>query len=93
MVMTHAGVAELKARLSEYLAQVRAGSEVVVTDRGRPVAKLVPVGSGGLDELERGGIVRAGPMTLPAGLLDEPQPAVEGAGVTDALLEERRSGR
>ena len=35
-------IAELKARLSRYLRQVRAGAEVVVTDRDRPVAKLVP---------------------------------------------------
>lgn len=34
----------MKARLSLYLARVRAGQEVVVTDRGRPVAKLVPLG-------------------------------------------------
>ena len=36
----------MKARLSEYLARVKAGEEVLVADRGRPVARLVPVGSG-----------------------------------------------
>ncbi|MDZ7679070.1 MAG: type II toxin-antitoxin system prevent-host-death family antitoxin [Acidimicrobiales bacterium] len=36
------GVRELKARLSEYLGKVEAGESVVVTDRGRPVARLVP---------------------------------------------------
>ncbi len=35
------GVRELKARLSEYLARAQAGEEVVVTDRGRPVARIV----------------------------------------------------
>jgi prevent-host-death family protein len=39
------GVRELKARLSEYLAAAAAGEEIVVTDRGRPVARLVPFGS------------------------------------------------
>lgn len=91
--MTQAGVAQLKARLSEYLAHVRAGAEVVVTDHGRPVAKLVPVDSGELGELERQGIVRAGSMKLPPGFLEEQRPSVEGQGVTDALLEERRAGR
>jgi prevent-host-death family protein len=44
--MESAGVAQLKARLSEYLSRVKAGEEVLVTDRGRPIARLVPVGAG-----------------------------------------------
>lgn len=36
------GVRDLKARLSEFLGKVEAGESVVVTDRGRPVARLVP---------------------------------------------------
>ena len=35
-------VRELKNRLSEYLRRVRAGSELIVTSRGEPVARLVP---------------------------------------------------
>jgi prevent-host-death family protein len=35
-------IAELKARLCEYLARVQAGAEVIVADRGRPVARIVP---------------------------------------------------
>jgi prevent-host-death family protein len=38
-------VRELKAKLSEYLAAAAAGEDVVVTDRGRPIARLVPFGS------------------------------------------------
>jgi len=37
------GVRELKSRLSEYLGKVKAGEEVVVTERGRSIAKLVPM--------------------------------------------------
>lgn len=36
------GVRELKASLSAYLRRVAAGESVVVTDHGRPVARLVP---------------------------------------------------
>lgn len=36
-------VSELKAGLSKYLARVKRGEQVVVTDRGRSVAKLVPL--------------------------------------------------
>lgn len=35
------GVRELKANLSEYLARAARGEEIVVTDRSRPVARLV----------------------------------------------------
>ena len=42
-VMTRAKVSELKARLSAYLAEVRAGGEVLVCDRVTPIARLVPV--------------------------------------------------
>jgi prevent-host-death family protein len=37
------GVRELKAQLSEYLRRVQAGERLAVTDRGRPVAVIVPV--------------------------------------------------
>lgn len=69
--MTTAGVAQLKARLSEYLARVKAGEEVVVTDHGRPVAKLVPAFDADehLRELERQGLVRIGTGKLPPGVL------------------------
>ncbi len=35
------GVRELKAKLSEYLSHAAAGRPVTVTDRGRPLARLV----------------------------------------------------
>src|SRR6187200_1907460 len=37
---TMASIADVKARLSEYVRRVKAGHEVVVTDRGVPVARL-----------------------------------------------------
>jgi prevent-host-death family protein len=36
------GVRDLKASLSAYLRRVSEGESVVVTDHGRPVARLVP---------------------------------------------------
>ena len=41
--MKKAGLAELKARLATYLKRVKAGDEVLITERGQPVAKLVPL--------------------------------------------------
>ena len=40
------GIRELKNRLSEYVARVKAGDDITVTDRGRPVALLRPVDDG-----------------------------------------------
>jgi prevent-host-death family protein len=37
------GIRELKNRLSEYVTRVKTGSEITVTDRGRPVALLRPL--------------------------------------------------
>jgi len=36
-------VRDLKAKLSRYLRQAQAGQDVVVTSRGRPVARLLAV--------------------------------------------------
>lgn len=91
-----AGVAELKARLSQYLARVKAGQEILVTDHGRPVARLMPVG-----EAEKGTrrerLIAEGQLVPGRGrprpsLLKPPAPGA-GAAVVDALLEERREGR
>lgn len=38
-----ASVRDLKARLSQYLERARAGEDVVITSRGRPVARLLAI--------------------------------------------------
>ena len=43
MVMKQVRIAELKARLSEYLHEVRRGATISVLDRQTPVAQIVPV--------------------------------------------------
>lgn len=99
--MESAGVAQLKARLSEYLARVRAGEEVLVTDRGQPVARLVPVGPFPDDEaelarlkaMEREGLMRLGSGRLPAGFFEKERPADPGGLLREAVLEERERGR
>jgi prevent-host-death family protein len=52
------GVRELRNHLSRYLKRVRDGDEVVVTDRGHAIARVVPVGAERvLDRLIAEGIV------------------------------------
>jgi prevent-host-death family protein len=40
--MRTVNIAELKNRLSTYLNFAKAGEEVIIRDRNRPVARLVP---------------------------------------------------
>lgn len=97
--MTRVSITELKAKLSEHLAAVRAGEEVIVTDRGQPIARLGPVE--GADEMESRltSLVRAGrlrpPITPTLDVAEMVSVAAEdpdGLGLK-SLLEERRSGR
>ncbi len=37
------GIRELKAKLSVYVRRAAAGERIVVTDRGKPVARLTPL--------------------------------------------------
>ena len=45
MVMKKVRIAELKARLSEHVREVRRGASYAVMDRETPVARLVPYSS------------------------------------------------
>ncbi len=96
--MRTAGVAQLKARLSEYLDQVKAGEEVIVTDRGKAVARLVPYTRSGpspaeLEEMERAGLIRRAKRKLPDDFWDRPMPEDPEGWVLRYLLEEREEGR
>jgi prevent-host-death family protein len=53
--MERIGVRELRQHASRYLARVRAGETIEVTDRGRAVARLVPVAEESWQELVDGG--------------------------------------
>jgi prevent-host-death family protein len=96
--MKTAGVSELKARLSEYLDQVKAGMEVLITDRGKPVARLVPIlRSKDLKEpltrMEKQGLIRLGSGKLPKDFWRMDRPDDPRGLVLKALLEEREAGR
>lgn len=98
--MVRTGIAELKSRLSHFLRITRSGEEVIITDRGRPVARLVPVDDLGderpvhLVDMERRGEVRIGTGELPGTTRALPRPAMRaGVSAVQALIDERREGR
>ena len=41
--MERVGIRELKGRLSHYLRAVRRGQALIVTQRGEPIARLIPI--------------------------------------------------
>ena len=97
--MKTAAVSELKALLSKYLSKVKAGEEVVVTDRGRPIAKIIPIKRTEMEipphllMLERAGLARIGKTSLPAGFWSLPRPKDKKGALLKALLNEREDGR
>jgi len=84
------GIRELKAQLSAYLRQVKRGATVVITDRGRPIGRIVPLRlslEGRMEELTTAGLV-----TWSGSKLGPRQPVATTRGrktVSDLLLEDR----
>ena len=96
--MTVTSVSKLKASLSEFLRRVKAGEEVLVTERGRVIARLGPPGSSvsvaeSLREMERQGLVKIGTGKLPKNFWLMPRPKDPKGLVMKGMLEERAEGR
>ena len=96
--MKQAKIANLKNNLSRYLDHVRRGGTVIVLDRDRPVARLVPLpheGASGVSErlarLERQGLIRRGTGSRSPGPRARKPTRLSG-GVLRGLLEERQAG-
>jgi prevent-host-death family protein len=91
VVSSEVGVRELKAKLSAYLAAVQSGQEFLVTDRGRPVARLSPVRGGADEHLAR--LIEEGRLILPRSRdrsLPQPRNRLTSGSIVDFLREQRR---
>lgn len=79
--METVNIGELKSNLSAYLEQVRNGAEIIVKDRNRPIARMLPLTAGEDLDAEEETLVAAGLMRLPLqpksnDFLDLPAPEV-----------------
>jgi prevent-host-death family protein len=93
--MSTVGVKELKNRLTQYLRRTKQGEEVVVTERGKPIAVIQPIQSAApvvslqarLAKLAAQGLV-----TLPTRkpLRKVRMVKVSGPPISRAILEDRR---
>ena len=87
MVMKQTGIADLKARLSEYLRLVRRGDTVTILDRETPVARIVPVHGAGLR------VRKPAAGAPPPNRVPLPPSANLPIDVLELLLEERQGQR
>lgn len=88
MRLMDVGIRNLRADLSRYVERVKQGEEIVVTEHGRPVARLVPMsGERKIDRLIREGIVI--PARRPKGPLSAPIQVEGEIRLSDIVLEMR----
>ena len=81
-------IAELKARLSEYLRAVRRGETIAVLDRETPVAQIVPVRDRTALRVRKPAPGAPRPNQVPL-----PKPLNVDIDVVQLLLEERQPHR
>lgn len=88
--MERIGVRELRQHASRYLARVASGETLEVTDRGRPVAMLVPVRSDEWQQLLSSG--RVVPPTEAGDVLDDAPNdyGIDATGTLAAMREDER---
>ena len=81
------GVAELKARLSEYLRSVRRGGDVVIHDRSEPIARLMPYAAADARLVVREPTRKYATL----GKIPLPRPLKVDVDVVQLLLDERKA--
>jgi prevent-host-death family protein len=86
--MKEVRIAELKARLSEYLRAVRRGDTIAVLDRDTPIAVIAPI-----RERTALRIRKPAPGAPPPNRVPLPKPAGLKLDIVQLLLEERQGHR
>lgn len=84
------GIRQLKEQLSQYVDQVKTGSTIVITERGKPVGRIVPLAPSLSDRLQQ--LAQANLLAWSGRKLGSAPPAVRVRGsktVAELLLEDR----
>jgi len=86
------GIRELRQQASRYLREVERGETLEVTDRGRPIARVVPIPpAAGLEQLAASG--RLTPANGDALALGPPLPAADKPLPSETLADLRSDER
>ncbi len=94
--MTVVGVRDLKNKLPKYLEEVKKGGQVIVTDRGKPIAIIHDLTgievNAGRDEI-LASLAAAGKVRFPVrsgGVKKFEGTTIKGKSITETILEDRR---
>lgn len=90
MAVISVGIRELKTRLGMYMERVQAGAIVIVTDRGKPVGRIVPIRLAPQVQIQE--LVQAGLIAWSGQKLGRRAPPARAKGkrtVADLLIEDR----
>lgn len=88
------GIRQLRDHLSRYVDEVQKGQEIVITDHGKAVARIVPIEDGRrkLDRLIAEGLVT--PAKRSGKPRRKPRPAPGGGvSLSEIVIQERREAR
>ncbi len=93
--MSAVGIKELKNRLTHYLQRTKQGEEVIVTERGKPIALLQPIKTADQAvsiEARLARLSALGLVTLPARRTHKkPKPIkISGPPISKAILDDRQ---
>ena len=78
--MRTTNIAELKNNLSNFLADVKLGEEILISDRNKPFAKIIPLHNSSDFSTEELALAAAGILRLP-----------EESEIGESFLKEKRS--
>ena len=92
--MNTAGIKDIKNNLSRYLAQVKAGEEIVITERGKPIARIIKENEKNNKIREAlAPLIRKNMVSMPVQPIDRKAPArVKASGklTSEIVVEDRR---
>jgi prevent-host-death family protein len=95
VIVKKANIGEIKTHFSSYLKGVKDGGTVLVTERNKPVAKIVPLDDDDKYESEEEQLIAEGILSAPRNSEPLPDdffddlPFVRGNRAIEVLLEER----
>lgn len=92
--MIQAGIKEVKNNLSRFLAHVKAGEEIMITERGKPVARIIRENSNRLSiRTALAPLIEKGLVVLPTRCLRKENlncQEARGKLVSEMVIEDRR---
>lgn len=97
--MKSTAISDLKAHLSEYLLKVKSGEEIIITDRNKPIARIIPIKRDNKSipahilSLEQAGLLRVGNGALPDNFWNMSRPKDKKGNAIKMLIKDREEGR